>query len=309
MLTTLTVLVLVGLVVLKNTVIIVPMRESYVVERLGKFRKVLTPGIHFLIPFFDRIAYQHEIREQVLDIPSQSCITQDNIQVEVDGIVYLKVIDPRRASYGIEDYRLAAINLAQTTMRSEVGKITLSQSFSERESLNETIVKEIDHASDPWGIKVLRYEIMNIRPSQNVVHTLEMQMQAEREKRAEITLAEASRESQILLSEGQRQEAINYSEGERQKKINEATGKASEISLVADATAQGVAMVSQAINKPGGNIAVKMQLLEQFIKEIGQVMSQSNVAVMPSEMANIKGMFEGFDQVSKNFTKNIEGRS
>lgn len=298
MLTFFTILTLVLLFVFWNTVKIVPMRESYVVERLGKFRKVLNPGLHLLIPFFDRVAYRHEIREQVIDIPSQSCITKDNIQVEIDGIVYLKVIEPQDASYGIEDYVSAAMNLAQTTMRSEVGKITLSQTFSERESLNETIVKEIDHASNPWGVKVLRYEIMNIKPSKQVVHTLEKEMQAEREKRAEITRASAERESVILLSEGERQEAINYSEGQKQKRINEASGKAQEISLVAEASAQGISMVAEAVSKPGGDIAIKMQLLEQFIEELGRVMDKSDISVLPNEMANIKGVFEGFNQVS-----------
>lgn len=286
-----------------NTIVIVPMRESYVVERLGKFRCILQPGLHILIPFFDRIAYRHEIREEVIDVPSQSCISQDNIQIEVDGLVYLKVIDPKKASYGIENYRKAAINLAQTTMRAEVGKLRLSQTFCERDSLNETIVKEIDQASDPWGIKVLRYEIMNIRPSNHVVATLEKQMEAEREKRAEITLATAEKESRINLSEGDRQESINLSEGEKQKRINLATGKAKEIELLADATSQGIGLVASAIGTPGGQIAVKMQLAQNFIEELGKVMEGSNISVLPSEMANIKGVFEGVDQVSQNFRK------
>ena len=177
MLTFFTFVAMIILFVLYNTVVIVPMRESYVVQRLGKFKKVLDPGFHFLIPFFDSIAYKHEIREQVFDIPSQTCITNDNMQVEVDGLVYLKVIDPKKASYGIGNYRNASVNLAQTTMRSEVGKLTLSSIFSERETLNEKIVKEIDIASDPWGIKVFRYEIKNIRPSAHIVQTLEKQHQ------------------------------------------------------------------------------------------------------------------------------------
>ena len=200
MLTALTIfLLIVGFIVWK-TVVIVPMREACAIERLGKFRSVYVPGIHFLIPFFDRIAYRHETREQVIDIPPQSCITRDNIQVEVDGLVYLQVMDAERASYGIEDYRRAAVNLAQTTMRSEVGKLTLGQTFSERETLNNSIVREIDKASDPWGVKILRYELMNITPSANVVHTLEKQMEAEREKRAEI-LDDVSREFEQRLQE------------------------------------------------------------------------------------------------------------
>ena len=299
MLTFITSLTILTIFVLWNTIIIVPMRESYVVERLGKFRKVLQPGLHFLIPFFDRISYRHEIREQIFDIPSQTCITNDNMQVEIDGLVYLKVNDPKKASYGIGDYRNASINLAQTTMRSEVGKLTLSKIFSERESLNEHIVKEIDSASDPWGIKVLRYEIKNISPSDHVVTTLEKQMEAERAKRAEITLATAQKESKILLSEGERQEAINLSEGEKQKRINYSIGKAKEIELLAAATAEGSQMVAQAINKAGGDKAVKMQLVEQFTDELGQVLGKAKVTVLPEGMANIKAFFEGTEKVLK----------
>lgn len=273
------------------------MRESVVIERLGKFRDVLEPGFHFLVPFFDRVAYRHEIREQVIDIPSQTCITNDNMQVEVDGLVYLKVTDPKKASYGIENYRRASVNLAQTTMRSEVGKLTLSRIFSERDSLNEKIVKEIDLASDPWGIKVLRYEIKNVSPSKHVLATLEKQMEAEREKRAEITLATAKKESQILLSEGERQEAINFSEGEKQKKINLALGKAKEIELLANATAIGSQMVADAINKPGGKKAVKMQLVEQYISELSFVLGRARVTVLPEGMANVKAFFEGTEKL------------
>jgi len=303
MLTGITIAAAILFVVFLKTVVVVPMRAAYIIERLGKYRTTLEPGIHFLVPFFDRIAYNQEVREQVFDIPSQSCITQDNIQVEVDGIVYLKVMDPQEASYGIGDYRTAAVNLAQTTMRSEVGKLTLGNLFSERESLNENIVKEIDVASDSWGIKVLRYEVMNIYPSEHVVSTLEKQMEAEREKRAEITLATAEKESNINVSEGERQKAINISEGERQRRINVATGKAKEIELLAEATAKGIAMISKEIQRPGGQVAVKMQLLDQFIGEIGKIMHSCDIAVLPNEMANIKGIFEGVNQVAPNINK------
>jgi len=297
MLTYFTFLCIIIFFVLYNTIMIVPMRESIVVERLGKFRDVYGPGIHILVPFFDRVAYRHEIREQVLDIPSQTCITNDNMQVEVDGLVYLKMTDPKKASYGIGDYRNASVNLAQTTMRSEVGKLTLSRIFSERESLNDKIVREVDLASDPWGIKVLRYEIKNIAPSDHVIATLEKQMEAERGKRAEITLATAKKESQILLSEGERQEAINFSEGEKQKKINIARGKAKEIELLATATAEGSQVVADAINTPGGNIAVKMQLVERYINELGKVFSAAKITVLPEGMANLKGFFDGTEKL------------
>lgn len=297
MLTFFTIVAIVILFILKNTIVIVHMRESIVIERLGKFRTVLTPGFHFLVPFFDNIAYRHEIREQVLDIPPQTCITNDNMQVEVDGLIYLKVTDPKKASYGIGNYRNASINMAQTTMRSEVGKLSLGRIFSERDTLNDKIVKEIDIASDPWGIKVLRYEIKNISPSKHVLTTLEKQMEAEREKRAEITLATAKKESQILLSEGERQEAINISEGEKQKRINYALGKAREIELLAEATSEGSKMIASSINKPGGAMAVKMQLVEQYIDELNKVLGNAKVTVLPEGMANMKAFFEGTDKL------------
>lgn len=299
MLTFFTMITIAVLFILYNTIVIVHMRESFVVERLGDFKKVLQPGFHFLVPFFDRIAYRHEIREQVLDIPSQTCITNDNMQVEVDGLVYLKVTDPKKASYGIGNYRNASINLAQTTMRSEVGKLTLSRIFSERDSLNDKIVKEIDIASDPWGIKVLRYEIKNISPSKHVLATLEKQMEAEREKRAEITLATAKKESQILLSEGERQAAINISEGEKQRKINYALGKAKEIELLAEASAEGSRLVAASINGPGGNMAVKMQLVGQYVDELSGVLQSAKVTVLPEGMANLKAFFDGTEKLIK----------
>jgi len=301
MLTILTILTIIALLIIWNMMIIVPMREQVVVERLGKFHKVFNPGFHFLIPVFDRIAYVHETREQVIDIPSQSCITNDNMQVMVDGLVYLKVMNARSASYGIGDYVNASINLAQTTMRSEVGKLSLSKIFAERDSLNEKIVREVDIASDPWGVKVLRYEIKNISPSDHVLATLEKQMEAERSKRADITLATAKKESQILLSEGERQEAVNFSEGEKQKRINISVGKAKEIELLAEATAQGSRMVAEAINTEGGSKAVQMQLIEQYIDEVQKVYNKADVSVLPESMANLKAFFEGSGQLLKPF--------
>jgi len=287
------------LFIILKLVLVVPMREVCVVERLGKFRAVMQPGLHFLIPFFDRVAYRHETREQVLDIPAQSCISRDNIQIDVDGLVYIKVMDGKKASYGIEDYRRASINLAQTTMRSEIGKLKLSQTFSERDTLNETIVREIDKASDPWGIKVLRYEVRNITPSANVIHTLEKQMEAEREKRAEITLAEAERESTINLSQGERQEAINLSEGDKQRQINEAEGKAREIEILAHATAEGMNLVAEAASSPGGNKAIKMRLMQQYIQQTGSILDKADVSVVPAELAKLEGFFEGMENVTK----------
>ncbi len=294
-------MIIIGFIIY-HLILIVPMRAVAVIERLGKFRDVLEPGLHFLIPFVDRVAYPHETREQCLNIPHQSCITRDNIQVDVDGLLYIKVMDPYKASYGIEDYLVAAINLAQTTVRSEVGKLRLSETFSERDRLNTTIVKEIDHASEPWGIKVLRYEVMNIIPSGSVIDTLEKQMEAERSKRADITLANAERDSTINLSEGERQEAINLSEGERQKRINEAQGRAQEISILAEATATGSQLIAGAINQPGGQDAVNLRLVEQYVSRLTDLLETAEVSLVPREMAEMQSFFAGIDQVSHSIT-------
>ena len=293
-----TILMLIVAFIAYNLILIVPMRELCVIERLGKFRSTLEPGLHFLIPFVDRVAYRHETRELCVNIPHQSCISRDNIQIDVDALLYIKVMDAYKASYGIEDYLIAAINLAQTTVRSEVGKLRLSQTFSERDALNETIVREIDNASETWGIKVMRYEVMNITPSRNVIDVLEKQMEAERQKRAEITLANAERDSTINLSEGERQEAINLSEGERQKRINEANGRAQESSILATATANGMTAIARAIKQPGGYQAMNVRLVESYIDQVDSLYARSDVSIVPSELANIEGMFEGFDRVA-----------
>jgi regulator of protease activity HflC (stomatin/prohibitin superfamily) len=282
----------------KKVFVVVSERENIVRERFGDFDRVLEPGFHLMLPVVHRSAYRHEMREQAIDVPPQSCITSDNIQVEVDGIVYLKVVDAKDASYGISDYRLSAINLAQTTMRSEIGKLKLDETFSERETINERIVKEIDKASEPWGIKVLRYEIKNIVPSQRVIDTMEKQMEAERQKRAAITMSTGQKEAAIAVSEGERTEAVNLSEGEKQKRINEAEGRAAEIRLLAEATAEGIRLVAEAIQRPGGAAAVQTQLVEQYIDELGTILSSAKVSVVPAGLANLKGFFEGVANVS-----------
>ncbi len=284
--------------ILTKLFIIVEFREQVIQERLGKFKKNLSPGFHFLIPFVDKPAYHREMREQVLDVPSQTCITKDNIEVAVDGLVYIKVMDAYKASYGISNYQAASINLAQTTMRSEVGKITLDDTFSEREKMNENIVREIDKAAEPWGIKVLRYEIKNIRPSNLIVDTMEKQMEAEREKRAEITHSEGYRQARINESEGKQSSQVLVSEANRQKRINESIGKAKEIELVANATAFGISRIAEAMQRPGGELAVKTKLVEQYIDEFGKIIQHSNVSVLPTETANLKTFFEGVSKVS-----------
>ncbi|HCI70865.1 MAG: paraslipin [Bacteroidetes bacterium] len=296
--------------ILTRLFIIVEMREEVIQERLGKFKKNLKPGFHFLIPFADRPAYRREMREQVLDVPSQTCITKDNIEVAVDGLVYIKVMDAHKASYGINNYQAAAINLAQTTMRSEVGKITLDDTFSERETMNENIVREIDKAAGPWGIKVLRYEIKNIRPSNEIVDTMEKQMEAEREKRAEITHSEGFRQARINESEGEQRSQILISEGARQRRINEAKGKAKEIELIANATANGIQRIAEAMQKPGGELAVRTKLVEQYIEKFGSILKNSNVSVLPTETANLKTFFEGVSKVSDHTkSKEIKGEN
>jgi regulator of protease activity HflC (stomatin/prohibitin superfamily) len=289
--------------------IIVEMREEVIQERLGKFKKILKPGFHFMIPFVDRAAYHQEMREQVIDVPGQTCITKDNIEVIVDGIAYIKVMDSYKASYGISNYKAASINLAQTTMRSEIGKITLDDTFSEREAMNENIVREIDKAAGPWGVKVMRYEIKNIRPSNEIVDTMEKQMEAERQKRADITNSEGFRESRINESQGEKQSQVLISEAERQRRINEAKGRAKEIELVATATANGIKRVASAVARPGGELAVKTKLVEQYIDQFGKIIKSSNVSVLPVETANLKTFFEGAAAISDNVGgKTVENR-
>jgi regulator of protease activity HflC (stomatin/prohibitin superfamily) len=286
-----------------NTFVIVEMREEVILERFGKYHDTLTPGLHFTIPIIDRVAYRQETREQVLDVPHQKCITKDNIEVDVDGLVYLKVMDSYKASYGINDYRLAAVNLAQTTMRSEVGKITLDDTFSERDAMNEAIVEELDKASDPWGVKVMRYELKDIQPAQDIVRTMEKQMEAEREKRAEITESSGDRDARINVSEGERRESILMSEGQREARVNRAEGEAREMELIAEATANGIERIADAIAQPGGSLAVKMRLTEQFIDRLGDIVDGANVSVLPMEAANLKSLFEGASEVTNPIQK------
>lgn len=296
--TALLIIVILLYIIFTRLFIIVEMREEVIQERLGKYKKTLKPGFHFMIPFVDRAAYHQEMREQVIDVPSQTCITKDNIEVAVDGLVYLKVMDSHKASYGISNYKAAAVNLAQTTMRSKVGKLTLDDTFSEREQMNENIVREIDKAADPWGVKVLRYEIRNISPSREIVDTMEKQMEAEREKRAEITNSEGDRQARINESIGEQQSQVLISEAQGQRQVNEAKGRAAEIELVARATAKGIRRVAEAISKPGGELAVKTKLVEQYIDEFGKIIQNSQVSVLPVETANLKTFFEGVGKIS-----------
>lgn len=305
MYTALLIFIIVTVFILTRMFIVVETREAVIIERLGKYHRSLKPGFHFLLPFLEKAAYSHEIREQVLDIPSQSCVTRDNVQVQVDGLIYLKVTDPYKASYGVNNYRRAAVDLAQTTMRSEVGKLSLDDTFSERERLNENIIKEIDHASDPWGIKVLRYEIKNITPSTQQIDTMEKQMEAERQKRADIIRTEGEKKARINESMGERQAAISRSEGEKQRRINEAEGRAEEIRILSEASAAGIEAVAGAISKPGGRTAVKIQLLEQFIKELEGIYSNARISVLPPDLAGLRAL----TSILKKGTDSVEMKS
>jgi len=247
------------LIIIAKTAVVVPQQSAFVVERLGRFSGVLDAGFHFLVPFMDVIRYRHSTKEQAMDIPEQICITRDNVQVAVDGVLYLKVLNPERASYGITDYRFAITQLAQTALRSEIGKIDLDRTFEERTHINTMVITELDKASEPWGVKVLRYEIKNITPPQDVLAAMEKQMRAEREKRATILNSEAVRDAAINKAEGEKQQAIKASEAEKQKQINEAEGRASAILAVADATSQGLRKVAAAIQEPGGHQAMQRE--------------------------------------------------
>ena len=281
--------VLVMLTIAK-TATVVPQQNAFIVERLGKYLKTLTPGFHILIPFIDVIRYRHDLKERAVDIPEQVCITRDNVQVGVDGVLYIKVLDPQRASYGVADYRFAITQLAQTTLRSEIGKIDLDRTFEERTHINVQVVNEVDKASDPWGIKVLRYEIKNITPPHDVLAAMEKQMRAEREKRAVILTSEGERDAAINAAEGQKQQVIKESEATKQRQINEAEGEAQAIRSVAAATAEGISSVATAIEMPGGMEAVQLRVAEEYIDRFGELAKSSTTMLLPTNAADVASM-------------------
>jgi regulator of protease activity HflC (stomatin/prohibitin superfamily) len=278
---------------------IVPQKQAYIVERLGKYYKTLDAGLHLLWPIVDNVAYKHTLKEQAIDVPPQQCITRDNITVEVDGILYLQVMDPAKASYGIGNYLFATTQLAQTTMRSEMGKLELDKSFEERTLVNCSIVEAVDKASDPWGVKVTRYEIKNITPPQTIRDAMEKQMRAEREKRALIAESEGDRQAKINRAEGDKQEAIAKSEGEKMKRINEAEGRSQEILLVAQAQATGIERVATAISAKGGSEAVNMQLAQQYLNEFGKLAKTNNSMIIPTDLANVAGVLKAATSIVK----------
>jgi regulator of protease activity HflC (stomatin/prohibitin superfamily) len=293
-------------VVFVKTIRIVPQKMAFIVERLGKYHTTLEAGFHILVPFLDRVSYKHTLKEQAVDVPPQDCITKDNIMVEVDGILYMQVIDPQKASYGIRDYQFASIQLAQTTMRSVMGKLDLDKTFEERESINSEIVDAVDKASDPWGVKVTRYEVKNIVPPQSIKDAMEKHMRAEREKRATIAESEGDRQAKINRAEGDRQEMIARSEGEKQKRINEAEGRAVEIQRVAEATAKGIREIASAINEKGGINAVNLRIAEQYLDEFGKLAKTNNSIIIPSNLSDIAGMIKAAASVIKEQTTTPE---
>lgn len=274
------------IVTIVKTMVIVPQQSAYIVERLGRYHSTLSAGFYLLMPFLDSIRYRYVLKEMALDIPEQICITRDNVQVAVDGVLYLKVMDPQRAAYGISNYNFAISQLAQTTLRSEIGKIDLDRTFEERQTINNSVVSELDKATEPWGIKVLRYEIKNITPPRDVLAAMEKQMRAEREKRAVILASEGERDAAINTAEGQKQQEIKSSEAQRQKQINVAEGQAAAILSVAEATAKGIREVASAIGMPGGYEAVQLRVAEQWIGEFGKIAKQSNTMVLPANLAD-----------------------
>jgi regulator of protease activity HflC (stomatin/prohibitin superfamily) len=277
-------------ITIAKTARVVPQREQFVIERLGKYSRTLDAGFHILIPFLDKVAYKHSMKEIALDVPQQTCITRDNISVDIDGIIYLQVVDSRAASYGITDYFFATTQLAQTTLRSEIGKIELDKTFEERDTINARVVDTVDRAAEPWGIKVLRYEVKDIVPPESVKDALEKQMRAERERRAVVAKSEGERQAQINVSEGARQEMINLSEAQKLKQINEAEGKAGEIRLIAEATAQGLRAIASAIQEEGGLDAVNLRVAEQYVKEFGQLAKTTNTLIIPANLGDVGGM-------------------
>jgi regulator of protease activity HflC (stomatin/prohibitin superfamily) len=291
--------VVVVIIVLAKTARVVPQQSAFIVERLGKYSRTLSAGFHILVPFLEKVAYKHTLKEQAIDIDEQICITRDNVQVGVDGVLYLQVLNAERASYGIGNYLFAISQLAQTTLRSEIGKIELDRTFEERALINSNIVSELDKASDPWGVKVLRYEIKNINPPTDVINAMEKQMRAEREKRAVVLTSEGVRDAKINEAEGEKQRVIKESEAAQMQQINEARGEAEAILAVANATAEGLRTVAEAVISAGGNEAMQLRIAEQYIQEFGNLAKQGNTFVVPANLADLTSMMALATDIAK----------
>jgi len=283
-------LALVVIIVLAKTAVVVPQQNAYIVERLGKYSGTLNAGFHILVPFMDVVRYKMSLKEDAIDIPEQICITKDNVQVGVDGVLYMKILNPERSAYGIANYTFAITQLAQTTLRSEVGKIELDRTFEERTNINTAVVSELDKATEPWGVKVMRYEIKNITPPKDVLAAMEKQMRAEREKRAVILTSEGNRDAAINTAEGSKQQVIKASEATRQQHINEAEGQAAAILAVAEATAEGIRKIAESIQAPGGFEAVQLRVAEQYIEQFGKLAKEANTLVLPASLSDVGSM-------------------
>ena len=276
--------------ILFKTARVVPQRQEFIVERLGKFSRTLSAGLHILIPFLDVVKYKRTLKEEVFEVSKQNCITKDNVALGIDGVLYLQVMDSKLSCYGIDDYRLAAQNLAQTSLRSVIGKMDLDKTFEERETLNQAVVAAVDEAAQNWGIKVLRYEVKDIEVSPDIMNAMEKQMTAERDKRAAIAQSEGERQSKINLAEGEKEQSILTSEGQKQELINNAEGIAAEIKLKADATANAITKVAEALNKKGGEEAANLEVAKQYVKEFGNIAKEINTLIIPSDVNNISSM-------------------
>jgi regulator of protease activity HflC (stomatin/prohibitin superfamily) len=286
------VLAIFAMIIISKIVRVVPQQQAWVVERLGKFHETLGAGLHILWPFLDTVRYKHSLKEIALDVPEQVCITKDNVQVAVDGVLYFKILNPERASYGISDYSWAIQQLAQTNLRSEIGKIDLDRTFEERTNINSQVVQEVDKASESWGVKVLRYEIKNITPPKDVLAAMEKQMRAEREKRAVILQSEGERDAAINTAEGHKQQVIKNSEGARQRQINEAEGQAQAMLAVATATAEGIRRVAEATMIPGGYEAMQLKLAEQYIEQFGNLAKTGNSMIVSADLSDVTSMLQ-----------------
>jgi regulator of protease activity HflC (stomatin/prohibitin superfamily) len=284
------ILAIVALIVLFKTAIVVPQQSAYVVERLGRYAATLDAGFHILTPFVDVIRYKHSLKENAIDIPAQVCITRDNVQVQVDGVLYMRVLNPERASYGISDYNFAITQLAQTTLRSEMGKIDLDKTFEERTNINTAVVTELDKATEPWGVKVMRYEIRNITPPSDILAAMEKQMRAEREKRAVILTSEGQRDAAINNAEGEKQQVIKASEATKQQHINTSEGQAAAILSIATATAEGLRRVAEVIKIDGGHEAMQLRVAEQYIAQFGELAKKTTTLVIPANTADLASM-------------------
>lgn len=300
------VIAILAIIVLAKTAKVVPQQSAFVIENLGRYSRTLPAGFHILIPFVERVAYRHNLKEEAIDIPEQICITKDNVQVGVDGVLYLQVLDAAKASYGITNYRFAIIQLAQTTLRSEIGKIDLDRTFEARGTINANVVSELDHASGTWGVKVLRYEIKNINPPKDVLHAMEKQMRAEREKRAVVLTSEGERDAKINQAEGEKQRVIKESEANKQLQINQAQGQAEAILAVATATAEGLRQVGEALSGRGGIEAMQLRVAEDYVKQFGRLADQaSSTLIVPANLSDISSMIALATSVVKSQSKAV----